>query len=265
MPESYNLYHGIFKGTVLGNDDPENLCRLQIHVPEIHGPRAPAKNYPWALACAPLGGGYSTTNNCGYGFVFIPPVNSTVWVMFEHGVLDKPVWIGSPFTNSQSQSPETPKQSINPDSDTGAEYPNIFLIKPLSLVDESTYIKFCYNPTSKSYKISVVLDANGGLDMVSTYNSGTRTYQNNVTLTSNSTLNINVTASQVNQGALNLTSTGNITLSAPNITLNSTTQTILSGKNIEVSSVGGDITFSVDNTHALVADAKNVMGFNNGN
>src|SRR5205814_7880539 len=43
----------------------------------------------WALPCAPYGGAAEQ------GFFFIPEVDAGVWVEFEAGNLDFPVWVGT--------------------------------------------------------------------------------------------------------------------------------------------------------------------------
>jgi hypothetical protein len=76
-------YYGKFRGTVLNNVDPEQRCRLQVVVPDVLG-LTPAT---WALPCMPAAGLQS-------GVYTVPPVGSGVWVEFEQGDPDYPVWVG---------------------------------------------------------------------------------------------------------------------------------------------------------------------------
>ena len=69
-------YYGIYAGTVLGRSDPANLGRLQVLVPGVVG------GGTWAASCQP------------YHSTAIPPVNTKVWVMFQGGDPNYPVWIG---------------------------------------------------------------------------------------------------------------------------------------------------------------------------
>ncbi len=71
---------GIYRGVVASNQDPEGLNRIQIVVPAILGGTLLT---PWASPCSPVGlrGG-------------LPGPNSTVWVAFEGGDIQKPIWLG---------------------------------------------------------------------------------------------------------------------------------------------------------------------------
>jgi uncharacterized protein involved in type VI secretion and phage assembly len=68
---------GLYRATVLNNQDPEQRGRIQVLVPAITG-----QGSGWAAACQPVGGGKP------------PPVGATVWVMFENGDPTYPVWLG---------------------------------------------------------------------------------------------------------------------------------------------------------------------------
>jgi hypothetical protein len=69
---------GIYRATVLNNQDPEQRGRVQVLVPAIAG-----QGSGWAAACRPVGGGGQ-----------VPAVGDTVWVMFENGDPSYPVWLG---------------------------------------------------------------------------------------------------------------------------------------------------------------------------
>jgi Type VI secretion system/phage-baseplate injector OB domain len=80
---------GKFRGTVVNNVDPEQVGRLQLQVPDVLGATASG----WALPSFPPG-------------VFsIPAVGSSVWVEFEAGNLDSPIWSGC-FFNSAAEVPK---------------------------------------------------------------------------------------------------------------------------------------------------------------
>ena len=78
------MLSGLYRGTVRGNVDPDQLCRLQVAVPDAHTEIA-----HWATPCAPMGGARD------FGAVVIPPVGANVWVMFEKGQPEHPVWMGT--------------------------------------------------------------------------------------------------------------------------------------------------------------------------
>ena len=68
-------YGGAYRGSVVDADDPTQQNRLLVLVPEVYGD-APA----WAWA--------SLTSQSSA----IPAVGDLVWVSFEHGDSDYPVW-----------------------------------------------------------------------------------------------------------------------------------------------------------------------------
>ncbi|RUP38227.1 MAG: hypothetical protein EKK63_12670 [Acinetobacter sp.] len=80
--EFFNLYYGNYKGIVVECVDPEKRGRLKVKVPEVWGDKA--KNI-WVLPK----GMYASSNA---GMHFMPKKNDTVWIEFEHGDPDYPIW-----------------------------------------------------------------------------------------------------------------------------------------------------------------------------
>jgi uncharacterized protein involved in type VI secretion and phage assembly len=76
-------YHGKFRGTVVENVDPEQIGRVQVQVPDVLG----ATRSAWAMPCVPVAGIQA-------GCFLVPPIGSQVWVEFEHGDPDHPIWTG---------------------------------------------------------------------------------------------------------------------------------------------------------------------------
>jgi len=96
-----NRYLGKYTGFVSDNSDPENRGRLRVKVPSVLGPDVISG---WALPCAPFGG------QAGQGFFFVPEVGAGVWVEFEGGDPDYPIWSGCfwaegevPVTSSKNE------------------------------------------------------------------------------------------------------------------------------------------------------------------
>jgi Type VI secretion system/phage-baseplate injector OB domain len=76
-------FYGKYRGKVAANADPLQLGRVQVSCPAIFGDGQLA----WALPCTPYGGP-------GVGFFAVPPVGADVWVEFEAGDPDYPIWAG---------------------------------------------------------------------------------------------------------------------------------------------------------------------------
>ncbi len=86
-------YFGKYRGTVLNNIDPLSRGRLMVSVPDVLG-LAPST---WALPCVPLAGAQN-------GFYAMPIIGSGVWIEFEQGDLDFPIWVGC-FWGSAAEVP----------------------------------------------------------------------------------------------------------------------------------------------------------------
>ena len=76
-------FYGKYRGTVINNIDPMQLGRIQVMVPDVSG-FIPTS---WAMPCVPLAGKQMGT------FV-VPQIGSGVWVEFEQGDPDYPIWVG---------------------------------------------------------------------------------------------------------------------------------------------------------------------------
>jgi hypothetical protein len=82
-------YYGKYRGTVVQNIDPEFRARIMCEVPDVLG-LVPSS---WCEACAPLAGPTGAT----MGVYMVPPIGAGVWVEFEHGDPNKPIWSGCRF------------------------------------------------------------------------------------------------------------------------------------------------------------------------
>lgn len=82
--EAIGLYYGVYRAKVINNADPDNLGRVILHCEQVHG-----KDYPevWAWPETPYAGN-------GFGFWAIPDKDDYVYVRFDHGRPDKPIWHG---------------------------------------------------------------------------------------------------------------------------------------------------------------------------
>lgn len=79
-------YFGKYRGTVLNNIDPEQRGRLTLTIPDVLG----AIPSTWAEPCVPLAG----PSGPPMGVYLVPPIGAGVWVEFEHGDPNYPIWAG---------------------------------------------------------------------------------------------------------------------------------------------------------------------------
>ena len=77
-------FWGKYRGIVTDNDDPYRIGRIRARVPDVFGLSAESG---WATPCAPFGGNAA-------GFFALPSVGTGVWMEFEHGDPDYPIWSG---------------------------------------------------------------------------------------------------------------------------------------------------------------------------
>jgi hypothetical protein len=76
-------YYGKYRGTVLNNIDPMQIGRVLAQVPDVLG-ETPSS---WAIPCVPVAGVQA-------GCFVVPPIGSQVWIEFEQGDPDYPIWTG---------------------------------------------------------------------------------------------------------------------------------------------------------------------------
>jgi uncharacterized protein involved in type VI secretion and phage assembly len=76
---------GKFRGVVDDNQDPDKRGRIKVKVPALLGDQST----DWALPSFPCGGLADT------GWFAVPQVSAQVWVEFEGGDLDYPIWTGT--------------------------------------------------------------------------------------------------------------------------------------------------------------------------
>jgi uncharacterized protein involved in type VI secretion and phage assembly len=88
-------FFGKYRGIVTDNQDPRMQGRIQARVQDIFGEHSSG----WALPSSPYAGD-------GVGLFLIPPVDAWVWIEFEHGNPEYPIWSGCFW--AQGQTPATP-------------------------------------------------------------------------------------------------------------------------------------------------------------
>lgn len=93
MPAEPTRFYGKYRGTVLNNVDPMRQGRILAVVPDVTGPLPSS----WAMPCLPLAG-------LNTGVFTVPPIGAGVWIEFEKGDPDYPVWVGG-FWGSTAELP----------------------------------------------------------------------------------------------------------------------------------------------------------------
>jgi hypothetical protein len=112
-------FYGIYRGICMDNRDPENHYRLRLQIPQIfHNVTLPY----WAWPCLPAGwrdnlvkahadhtfldhdDGMGASGSVNQTLAHtnnhtlskpVPDIGTGVWVMFEGGDPDRPVWMGT--------------------------------------------------------------------------------------------------------------------------------------------------------------------------
>lgn len=76
-------FFGKYRGKVEQNIDPSQQGRLQVSCPAVLGDG----QMSWAMPCLPFAGS-------NVGLFVVPPVGANLWVEFEGGDPDYPIWSG---------------------------------------------------------------------------------------------------------------------------------------------------------------------------
>jgi uncharacterized protein involved in type VI secretion and phage assembly len=76
-------FYGKYRGTVANNIDPMQIGRIQAIVPDV----SEVIPTSWAMPCLPAAG-------INTGVFTVPQIGSGVWIEFEHGDPDHPIWVG---------------------------------------------------------------------------------------------------------------------------------------------------------------------------
>jgi uncharacterized protein involved in type VI secretion and phage assembly len=76
-------FYGKYRAVVLNNVDPMQIGRIQVIVPDV----STLLPTTWALPCVPAGG-------MQMGVFGVPPIGAGVWIEFEQGDPDYPIWVG---------------------------------------------------------------------------------------------------------------------------------------------------------------------------
>ena len=90
-------FFGKYRGKVINNIDPEQRGRILVEVPDVSGPQISS----WAMPCFPWAGG-----NLAAGIFAVPLPGTGVWIDFEQGDPDYPIWSGCFYGSSAELPPD---------------------------------------------------------------------------------------------------------------------------------------------------------------
>jgi hypothetical protein len=90
-----STYYGKYRGIVTDVNDPENRCRIRAQVDSL----LDGQQTGWAMPASPFAGD-------GHGMVMLPQVGSGVWIEFEAGNLNLPIWSGGWWADGQRPDPQ---------------------------------------------------------------------------------------------------------------------------------------------------------------
>jgi hypothetical protein len=87
-------FFGKYRGVVVNNMDPMHLGRIQAKVPDVIG----VGTSNWALPAVPC----SLPKRVGSA---LPKIGASVWIEFEQGNPDCPIWTGCYFGRPEDTPP----------------------------------------------------------------------------------------------------------------------------------------------------------------
>ncbi len=100
--EEGRTYPGVYRGRVISNADPLGKGRVTAQCPDVHG----LLPTTWAMPCVPMTGLQS-------GVYLVPPLNAGVWIMFEEGDINHPIWMGC-WWDGREEVPALAQASVPP-------------------------------------------------------------------------------------------------------------------------------------------------------
>jgi len=81
--EYLGRYYGNYRGFVLSNEDPLKMGRLQLRLPHLNPNVKDDETWAWPI---------SSWGGKDYGIQLLPQKGDMVWVQFENGDADYPLW-----------------------------------------------------------------------------------------------------------------------------------------------------------------------------
>ncbi len=203
--EYYGLWYGVYRATVSQLDD-SNKGRLKVIVPATGNKSQPLSG--WAYPA------FMTAGN-QKGWYSLPSIGDTVWVMFENGKLEFPLWFGGWYADSELPPQFQDKQDLSTGFVTKAGHRVI-------VDDQEGFIELVCSDDGETH---VRLDTNSTVELLNNKQDTVRVEDGVVTISTNSGDKI-----IVDQDGINITSSGGdvVTVGQQQITINARTSIAIS-------------------------------------
>lgn len=142
-------FFGKHRGRVENNIDPLLMGRLQVSAPTVWGSGA----LSWAMPCVPFAGPQ-------VGFFFLPPTGANVWIEFEGGDPDYPVWTGGFWGVGECPAaPPAPGFNVLKTAGFTLSVTDVVPAAPLVTIETATGAKISFGPTGIEVKTAAGLVA----------------------------------------------------------------------------------------------------------
>lgn len=224
-PEDFS---DVYLGTVVSNDDPDNLMRVKVRIEEIYGTNDQVldSDLPWAVPVNPPGLGAIAN----VGWFGVPRVGSKVFIKFHKGNIYVPMYIGSP--------------TVGGSRNVGSVFTN----KDTWGFRDSAGNYIQVDMSSGVFKVHVegdhVLEVTG---------------DGSVNVSGNLSVNVTGDASVTVGGNTSIDSTGNISATTDgNVAITAAGSFTMISSGLSLSSNGGNSTFTCTGTATITADQINI-------
>ena len=129
-------FNGKYRGKVINNVDPKMLGRLIVLVPSV----SELPLLSWAIPCVPYAG-------TDVGFFAIPQIGANVWVEFENGDANFPIWVGCFWGDGQVPAkPAVPTTKVFKTETTTLEINDLLTSVSLEVLTPSGPVKIAQGP-----------------------------------------------------------------------------------------------------------------------
>jgi len=233
--EYFGVFYGKYRGIVVSNQDPEKLGRVKVNVPQVSG-----KNImeTWAWPSGLVGGE-------DFGFFFIPPKGASVWVSFENGDPNHPVWEGGHW--ARGKTPDVSKRAkpdnrvfqtknwiMEMDDEVGSE--------KFKITDRSSGNSFEFDTTSGDLNVNVT-----GNENITTTGNANHTVSGDLskTVSGNKSNSISGNSSDSVTGNSSETVTGNKSINCVGFSLAATGSSTMTFGSSTINLSPSEISFNV--------------------